>query len=534
MQYVKKNQTQKISPGRAADGAAPVMSQMKRLPSGEIDRSALGPTPRLRSRSTANQLMSPDPAFARSCAQPEQKITFEIDRSRSTPVGFQPGKLGRLLNFAVNRLENERRAADLSPIATYPEVMANLCNMTRSSLFPVVLKMPTKAPESKESWNNYKARMEEYLEPVRKLVGDTMGMNAVNLLAANAIKFKGTLEQIKALSVHKQIAKIELDPMVKVTAMDDVYSDLRKEQFIRINSGLDGRGVRVAVLDSGIDTKHPYLRVAGSVSTCDEQYDIPGAHGTHCAGVIASTDLFYRGVAPGVELLNVKVLQADGCGSHTNIVKGIDVALDMGADIISMSLAFNHLPSWAHNGHNWQCDSGHCPLCVAVDNVVKLDNVIVVAAAGNDHLTAEFLRNNDYGGHFDTESGCPGQCREAITVGAVSKGTFSLADFSSRGSTSYGITKPNLWAPGVNVMSTVPVRRDIYGRPVANPRREDLFAKMSGTSIATPIVAGVVALIVEKIRKRGQLVGAKIVKDILYGGARSVEGNFDVIDLSRL
>ncbi|MCW5557390.1 MAG: S8 family serine peptidase [Verrucomicrobiae bacterium] len=77
---------------------------------------------------------------------------------------------------------------------------------------------------------------------------------------------------------------------------------------------LDGKGITVAVLDSGIDTQHPWLQVAKSVSIHGQDIAIPGDHATHVAGCLASRDNVYGGVAPGITLLNIRVLDAKGSG----------------------------------------------------------------------------------------------------------------------------------------------------------------------------------------------------------------------------
>ena len=272
-----------------------------------------------------------------------------------------------------------------------------------------------------------------------------------------------------------------------------------------------------------------------SKSTCPESTDIPGSHGTHCAGSIASRDATFPGIAPDVTLINVKVLNANGSGRHTYITKGIDEALDRGAEVLSMSLGFHHLPTWAQNGHGWSCPDGLCPLCTAVDNAVTLDNVVAVVAAANEHKTAESLRQFGYGHTFDTELGCPGQARQAITIGAVTKGTFLPAGFSSRGPTAYGADKSDLVAPGVNVTSTIPVPRLPSGQPIPNPARSSLFGRKSGTYMATPIVAGAVALIVQEDKDAGRnWTPASIRTRLLQDGSAPLSLPKNVVGAGRL
>jgi subtilisin family serine protease len=290
------------------------------------------------------------------------------------------------------------------------------------------------------------------------------------------------------------IAFAELDPTVPVAAPDDPLGDIDALGFRAGGGGPTGAGVRVAVLDTGIDLRHPALTVAHSVQTAGESVDVPGRHGTHCAGIIASSDPALPGVAPGVALINVKVLRANGDGRHTGIVAGIDRALDLSADILSISLGFNHLPVEVPGGHGWTCPDGRCPLCTAVDNAV-LEGALVVAAAGNEHRRSALARARGSSG--DTEISCPGQARGSITVGAVHPTTGAPHALSSRGPTAFGLAKPELAAPGVDVRSTVPAPREVAGS-APGP-----FGAMSGTSMAASVVAGACALLIEDARRAG-------------------------------
>ncbi|MGH8464969.1 MAG: S8 family serine peptidase, partial [Pseudomonas sp.] len=311
---------------------------------------------------------------------------------------------------------------------------------------PLIVKLTTKRPKHGEDWEEYKQRFDQEVSAINDALA---GGQATPLYLAGAIAGAFRPEQVEGMAQLTEVGLLELDPVVNPTLMDDAIVDIGLEGFRNQHALLTGMGVRVAVLDSGIDIDHPFLSVTDSISTCGEDFLIPGFHGTHCAGSIASKDTLYRGVAPDVELLNVKVLRHDGSGRHTSIVQGIDAALDLHADIISMSLGFNHLPSWSDRGHGWACADGHCPLCTAVDNASTF-GAIVCVAAGNEHTRAEALRRMGYGHLVDTELGCPGQARGAITVGAITKRTFLPAEFSSRGPSAYGADKPDLVAPGVN------------------------------------------------------------------------------------
>lgn len=421
--------------------------------------------------------------------------------------------------------------------ATDDEVVAitSMMGSEKGNALPIVVKMPTVQPQRGEPWPDYRYRVAKILEPVYDLMINVMGLDAVPLYTANALQSAATSEQVKKLSTLTEVSKMELDPVVQVVMLDDAANDLMLSGFRTKHPTFTGNGVKVAVLDSGIDTQHPFLNVSDSVSTSGQDVGIPGHHGTHCAGIIASRDSIFSGVAPHVDLLNIKVLNADGSGRHTNITKGIDEALERGAQVISMSLGFNHLPTWSNGGHGWMCTDGHCPLCTAVDNAVTLDNAVVVVAAGNEHDKAEALRKSGFGNTFDTELGCPGQSRKALTVGAVTKSTFLLASFSSRGPTAFNDLKPVLCAPGVNITSTVPAPRTATGAVLSSPPRSQLFGRLSGTSMATPFVAGAAALLIQQKTEAGiSWSPGDITNELLTRGLSPLVGTLNEVGNGRL
>ena len=261
---------------------------------------------------------------------------------------------------------------------------------------------------------------------------------------------------------------------------------------------LDGSGVRVAILDSGVDYNHPYLHVIESVSTSNEPVSEFGQHATNLAGVIASRHEIYRGIAPNVDLVNVKVLRSNGTCKHTDITRGIDAALDLNVDVLLLGIGFNQLPTWMEGGHGWTCADGRCPLCTAVDYVTREESAIVVAAAGTCHRGAEAVRR--IGERIETEINCPGQARSAIAVSALSQDGSQFEPFTSRGLTAFGVVKPDIAAIGANVMTTVPYYRKHDEQEAAS---EEGFQRVTGTSIATARVAGVIARIIQNQRQQG-------------------------------
>lgn len=210
-----------------------------------------------------------------------------------------------------------------------------------------------------------------------------------------------------------------------------------------------GENIKVAVVDTGIDTNHPDLinNIAGCVNlistnlTCEDD----NGHGTHVSGTIAAEDnnLGVVGVAPSSKIYAVKVLDSDGGGYISDIIEGIQWAVDNQMQIINLSLGTSSDITAFHN---------------AVINA-KNAGVLVVAAAGNSGS-----RNNTVK--------YPAKYAEVIAVAAIDKND-SVPYWSSRG------IEVDIAAPGKDVYST---------------DYEDGYYTMSGTSMAVPHVVGVAAL----------------------------------------
>lgn len=435
---------------------------------------------------------------------------------------------GNLLNIAAHGLRSGGEHWD----AVYAVSELRAASEPNPAL-PVVLQLPRVTPIPGEDWRRYKERVGERLADLAERLAKTAGVGARSLLfAANALAADLTLDQLDVIDRDPavRLEVVEFDPLLDIAALDGLATDIGLPAVLAAHPTLDGSGVRVAVLDSGIDAAHPALSVSDAVSTCGESVAIPGAHGTHCAGILASRDPVLRGVAPGVELIDVKVMTAAGRGRSSWITRGIDEATDRDVDICSMSLGFNHLPPDS-GGHGWDCPDGTCTLCVAVDNAVTTDGLIMVVAAGNDHDDAQKLVTAGRGHEYDTELSCPGQARQSICVGSHAKHTFAPAASSSNGPTAWGQLKPDLVAPGVQILSTAPVPRDANGSPVAGAPRSDLFRTKSGTSMATPAVAGACALVLQRARERGDPEDAATIRAALLasnvepaGGPKHVVG----------
>ncbi|MEU6371633.1 S8 family serine peptidase [Streptomyces sp. NPDC046909] len=237
--------------------------------------------------------------------------------------------------------------------------------------------------------------------------------------------------------------------------------------------GYDGKGVKVAVLDTGIDTTHPDLKgqvtAAKNFTSAATTGDKVG-HGTHVASTIAGTGAKsggkYKGVAPGAKLLNGKVLDDSGEGDDSSILAGMEWAAEQGADIISLSLGGTDMP-------------GVDSLESTVDKLSEEKGILFTIAAGNE---------GDSGAQTIDS---PGSAADALTVGAVDVHD-KLADFSSLGPTADGALKPDVTAPGVDITAASAKGSEIAKEYGENPPG---YVTISGTSMATPHVAGAAALL---------------------------------------
>lgn len=236
-----------------------------------------------------------------------------------------------------------------------------------------------------------------------------------------------------------------------------------------------GGNVTVAILDTGVDPNHPdlmhhFVGGRGMESFVNGMRAVDGhGHGTHCAGVVAGTIAPQAGprygVAPGVTLLIGKVLDDNGDGDDDQIMAGIQWAVAQGADIISMSL-----------GSRRPLDGRFSAPYERLARVLARRGILLIAAAGNDSQRPKAIApiNN------------PGACPSFKAVAAVDRWS-NIAPFSCGED---NIAKVAISAPGMGVHSAW---------------KGGNYKLLSGTSMATPHVAGAAALWVERLGKRPDL-----------------------------
>jgi len=366
---------------------------------------------------------------------------------------------------------------------------------------------------------------------------------------------------LNALSVTlhaADLAALALDPTVTVVSTDAEVTvtgivprkDRRARRTARKNVaglretlGVDalpwtGAGIGIAVIDSGID---PNWDLADNIkgfwdfthNGIPTQPSDEYGHGTHVAGLIASSGRMsqgeFEGVAPDVRLYGFKVLDKNGRGKSSNVLRAIDFVVAnrhlLGIDVINLSLGHPILESALTD-----------PLVQAVERATRA-GLVVVTAAGN--VGADKEGKPGYAGILS-----PGNAPSALTVGAVdANGTASHDDdrvawFSSRGPTWYdAIAKPDVVAPGVSLVSDAPKSSALYTAypELMKTKGRNNFGVLSGTSMAAAVTTGVAAVLIEANRAShpGSFLSPNAVKAILQYSALPVDDangdNFDVL-----
>ncbi|AKQ08471.1 protease [Bacillus phage PBC2] len=247
-----------------------------------------------------------------------------------------------------------------------------------------------------------------------------------------------------------------------------------------------GEGVKVLVIDTGMDENHPELKgkVKYGINMFEKTNDITDeyGHGTHVAGLIAGNK---TGVAPNVDLYIAKVLDSSGTGSMASVMDGITLAINFKVDVLCMSLGIR-------GGLPTQLEQR------ILDAHAK--GVNIVCAVGNMGLPEV-----DYPSFLD----------EVIAVGGVDK-DLKHAQFSNRG------REVDISAPAVEVLSAF---------------KDGKYARISGTSMASPLVAGAIALLISHNRKQGiELTPAQVKEKImsLNDGIHDYNYGYGILDLSKL
>ncbi|MEK4473761.1 S8 family peptidase [Paenibacillus sp. FSL R7-0048] len=305
-------------------------------------------------------------------------------------------------------------------------------------------------------------------------------------------------------SISSKVSKNCLNRMCRWDGIEKIYLDQVKKTSLNIatpsigsttaqkKKGLTGKGINIAILDTGVyrhpDLFRPVNRIVAFkdfINHRKQPYDDNG-HGTHIAGDAAGNGWMskgkYKSPAPEAGIVGVKVLDKNGDGYDSTIIKGIEwcIANRRRLNLRILSMSFG-------GKVNLPCSDD--PLCQAVEKAIKAGLNVVIAAG------------NSGPGRSTIES--PGISPSAITVGAVDdRRTLTQADdritwFSSRGPAPGGRKKPDLVAPGETIIS-LRAPRSKLDRELPYLRIAKDYFVLSGTSVSTPIVSGVIAQLLQK------------------------------------
>ncbi|MEV5600761.1 S8 family serine peptidase [Streptomyces sp. NPDC052299] len=331
-------------------------------------------------------------------------------------------------------------------------------------------------------------------ESVRRL--PSIHANAMRADKSRAASFwKGIAAGSDPKSLSGGIGKLWLDGKVDASLATETTQIRATDAW---QQGLDGKGVKVAVLDTGADLDHPDLagQVEASASFVPGQsVDDGNGHGTHTASTIAGTGAASegkeKGAAPGAQLLVGKVLGNEGTGDESYSIAGMEWAKAQGADIVSMSLG------------SPEGSDGTDPMSQAVNELSADGGPLFVIAAGNAYDPGTI--------------GAPGAAASALTVAAVD-GNDERAPFSSQGplTGTHGL-KPDVSAPGVDV--TAAASQSVPGW-TGGPYRT-----MSGTSMATPLVAASAAILKQR---HPDWTGERIKSALMSTSDKTAETPYEV------
>jgi subtilisin len=278
--------------------------------------------------------------------------------------------------------------------------------------------------------------------------------------------------QVPLLYDLPYLKKIAKDQSVKVEGQSIPWSHQTLNVPDRPQTSFTGKGVKIAIVDTGVSTNHPDLLVRGGdcvleeTGACDQSYEDIDGHGTHVAGIIAAldNDIGVVGIAPEAEIYAVKSLGNDGTGTSTTIMSGINWAIENKVDIINLSLTTPYE------------DFG---IKSMVDKAVK-NGIMVIAAAGN---VGTFTGNSNTVQY-------PAKYANVIAVAATNR-------LNQRISTSSTGEEVDFAAPGDAIYSTAPGGG---------------YATMRGTSMAAPHVTGLAALYMEKYPEATSAVIRKLLE----------------------
>ncbi|MDY6982591.1 MAG: S8 family peptidase [Pseudomonadota bacterium] len=383
------------------------------------------------------------------------------------------------------------------------------------------------------------SRITDLLTPRNIDVEDARIQHMRHFIAADLTRTE--IEALRTLHSDLKIARVWRNARKRALMHQSTHTIQVKTA--NMGYGALGHDIGWAVLDTGIAGGHPHF---AQFDTLVKQWDCtvrgapkelqPGSaasntldgngHGTHVAAVIAGgmtlrdehgQPIDLHGLAPRAKLYGFKVLEDDGNGEDAWIIKALDIIAGLNERAgklviqgVNLSLGGNFDPSV------YGC--GHTPLCQELRRLWR-QGVLVCLAAGNEGYTTLESQDGPVPANMDLSIGDPANLNEAITVGSIHKTnphTYGVSYFSSRGPTADGRMKPELVAPGENILSA----SHKWPRKASQDAR-DYYVEMSGTSMATPHVSGLLAAF---LSARREFIGyPEKVKELLLAHCTDLE-----------
>ncbi|MFN6480410.1 S8 family peptidase [Nostoc sp. DedQUE07] len=353
--------------------------------------------------------------------------------------------------------------------------------------------------------NSYRKRGEEfefqYLDEFESLVNESIesllkelptAETGEHLRLGNAVVANLTPAEIKQIASRSDVEQIEFDTPLKLeldlSAVSVGVVEARTQGLVGT-----GKGVIIAVLDGEVDINHPDLkgRVVHKKNYTQQEWGNPHPHGTHVAGIIAGNGSKYKGMAPGAEIWSYKIFPTPP-GESTES-RGADAIEDVVKDMQQEKRLRIANCSW---GSFSQTLDGNSVVSETAERATKL-GLVLVKSAGNEGT------KRPGPGSLTIPADARG---DVIVVGASSRDSTSVMPFSSRGPTSDERPKPDILAPGELIMSAKPGGG---------------YTRLSGTSMASPHIAGIAALILERYPKLQPLQ----VKKILMQSAKKLDSS---------
>ncbi len=426
---------------------------------------------------------------------------------------------GYLSTDAVRQAVRDTTGANFSNLVgraiLMKDLVSDLENGEREQRHPTLIQLvsdDSQAGSLDEARTRLQALLTEVLAQSQASAADCRIQTMKRFVSADL-----TRNEIEQLRSHCSELKI-----------DRVWRNSVKRQLIHQSSqtvqarpanlgyGARGQNIAWAVLDTGIAAGHPHFAAHQNVvaqwdcttggppqrlTPQDKRFaKLDGnGHGTHVAAIIAGAmklaqspddprEIDLQGMAPEARLYGFKVLKDSGSGEDAFIIKALDLIADLNERAgqllihgINLSLGGNFDPSV------FGC--GHTPLCQELRRLWR-QGVLICLAAGNEGYALLESQNGVMPANMDLSIGDPANLDEAIAVGSIHKSnphSYGVSYFSSRGPTADGRMKPDLVAPGENILSA----RHQWPKQGSNAR--DYYVEMSGTSMAAPHVSGLLA-----------------------------------------